>query len=224
MKLLLVLIAGFTSAGITMAYLAWAMQSARMQKFLISEDPHRNVTDEKLYKSVALNMVVSLALVFGMTFGLQDYLFYDRDVPVWSMVLEGVAAILVYDFAYYFMHRFPFHEWAILRNVHAVHHAAQNPRAIDSLLLHPVETFLGLALLLGSIAAVGGIHIYTFAPIFFAYTSFNVFNHAGMNVPHFPLATLGWLADKHDKHHHSMISGNYASITPLPDIIFGTVE
>ena len=29
---------------------------------------------------------------------------------------------------------------------------------------------------------------------------------------------------KHDRHHHSMLSGNYASITPLPDIIFGTVE
>jgi sterol desaturase/sphingolipid hydroxylase (fatty acid hydroxylase superfamily) len=35
---------------------------------------------------------------------------------------------------------------------------------------------------------------------------------------------LGVLAAKHDRHHHSMLSGNYASITPLPDIIFGTVE
>lgn len=224
MKLLFILIAGFTSAGLTMAYLAWAIRSPRMQKYLISDDPHRSVDDTKLYKSAAVNMVASLVMIFGMVFGLRDFLFYERDVPVYSMVLEGLAVIIVYDFAYYFMHRYPFHEWKILRNVHAVHHAAQNPRAIDSVLLHPLETFLGLALLLASILVVGGVHIYTFAPIFIAYTSFNVFNHAGMNVPHFPLKTLGWLADKHDKHHHSMISGNYASITPLPDIIFGTAE
>ena len=59
--------------------------------------------------------------------------------------------------------------------------------------------------------------------IFVFYTVFNVLNHAGVNVPRFPLKTLGVLAVKHDRHHHSMLSGNYASITPLPDIVFRTV-
>ena len=38
------------------------------------------------------------------------------------------------------------------------------------------------------------------------------------------LRTLGVLAVKHDKHHHSMLSGNYAFLTSVPDSIFGTVE
>jgi len=140
------------------------------------------------------------------------------------MVADGLAVILIYDFGYYVMHRYLFHEWRVLRPVHAVHHAAQNPRAIDSFLLHPIENLMGLSLLLLSVAAVGGIHVWTFAPIFVGYTTLNVFNHAGLDVPRFPWKTLGALAVAHDRHHHSMANGNYASLTPLPDIIFGTFE
>ena len=112
----------------------------------------------------------------------------------------------------------------MLRDVHAVHHAARNPRATDAQLLHPLETALGLLSFLASIAIVGGVHLATFGVLFSAYTSLNVLNHAGIDIPHFPFKTLGILAAKHDRHHHSMLSGNYASITPLPDFIFGTLE
>ncbi len=131
---------------------------------------------------------------------------------------------MIYDFAYYFVHRYPFHEWKMLRGVHSVHHAARNPRFIDSLLLHPVETVIGLGLFFGSCAVVGGVHIYTLAAMFITYTAFMILNHAGIDYPKFPFKTLGILAAKHDRHHHSMLSGNYAAVTPLPDIIFGTVE
>jgi sterol desaturase/sphingolipid hydroxylase (fatty acid hydroxylase superfamily) len=157
-------------------------------------------------------------------YGLGDYLYYDHAAPAWRYLLEAATVILIYDFAYYFVHRYPFHEWKILRGVHSVHHASRNPRVIDSLLLHPVETILGLGLFFGSVALVGGVHIYTLGLLFTTYTAFNILNHAGVDIPRFPFKTLGVLAAKHDRHHHSMLSGNYASITPLPDIIFGTVE
>jgi sterol desaturase/sphingolipid hydroxylase (fatty acid hydroxylase superfamily) len=167
---------------------------------------------------------VSVTLIFSVMFGLGGYLYYDHAAPAWRYVLEAVTVVLIYDFGYYFMHRYPFHEWKLLRGVHSVHHAARNPRQIDSLLLHPVETVLGLGLFFGSVALVGGVHIYTLGALFTAYTALNILNHAGIDAPRFPFKTLGVLAAKHDRHHHSMLSGNYASITPLPDIIFGTVE
>jgi sterol desaturase/sphingolipid hydroxylase (fatty acid hydroxylase superfamily) len=71
---------------------------------------------------------------------------------------------------------------------------------------------------------VGGIHLYTFAPILAAYTTLNIFNHAGVALPWFPFETIGRLAIAHDRHHHSMLSGNYSSITPLPDYVFGTLD
>lgn len=224
MKVLIVILASYASAGLAIALLLYAYRSKRAQEFLISDDPHRSATDRELSWRVVLNSTVSIALIFGVMFGLGDYLYYDHAIPAWRFVLEAVTVILIYDFGYYFMHRYLFHEWKILRGVHSVHHAARNPRVIDSLLLHPVETFMGLSLFFGSVALVGGVHLYTLGALFVTYTAFNILNHAGVDIPRFPVKTLGILAAKHDRHHHSMISGNYASITPLPDIIFGTVE
>lgn len=224
MKALMVILASYASASLALAVLAYAYRSKEAQRYLISDDPHRSKSNRELYWRVALNTSVSISLIFSVMFGLGHYLYYDHPIPTWRYVLETVTVILIYDFGYYFMHRYPFHEWKILRGVHSVHHAARNPRVIDSLLLHPVETILGLGLFFGSVALVGGVHIYTLGVLFTTYTAFNILNHAGVDVPHFPLKTLGLLAAKHDRHHHSMRSGNYASITPLPDIIFGTVE
>ena len=81
-----------------------------------------------------------------------------------------------------------------------------------------------LGAFLASVALVGGVHAYSFAVLFIGYTTLNVINHAGLNFQRFPLRTMGMLAVKHDKHHHSMRSGNYAFLTTLPDTLFGTVE
>ena len=131
--------------------------------------------------------------------------------------------LVVYDFAYYFMHRFPFHEWEWAKKVHAVHHVAKFPTAIDSLYLHPVENFLGIALLMTCVWAVGPIHVYSFAALFFVYSQLNIAVHCGLHL-NGPLWYFGLLARKHDHHHHSMRAGNFASITPIPDILFGTAE
>jgi sterol desaturase/sphingolipid hydroxylase (fatty acid hydroxylase superfamily) len=224
MKLFLVLLTGISTAGLSMVVLMLVTRWPRAQRYLISADAHRNASAAKMMRSIAINSVASLVVVFGLTMSLRNVLFYERPTGWPRLIADGLAVILIYDFGYYVMHRYLFHEWRVLRPVHAVHHAAQNPRAIDSFLLHPIETVMGLLLLLLSIAAVGGIHIITFAPIFVGYTTLNVFNHAGLDIPRFPFKTLGLLAVAHDKHHHSMANGNYASLTPLPDIIFGTFE
>ena len=224
MKVLLVILASYASAGLAIALLLYAYRSRSAEQFLISDDPHRSVGEGELRWRIGLNTAVSVTLIFSLMYGLGEYLYYDHAIPAWRYLLEAVTVILIYDFGYYFMHRYLFHEWKILRGVHSVHHAARNPRVVDSLLLHPVETTMGLALFFGSVALVGGVHLYTLGVLFTAYTAFNIWNHAGIDIPRFPLKTLGVLAAKHDRHHHSMISGNYASITPLPDIVFGTVE
>lgn len=215
---------GLAGAGLTMTLADRASRWPRTRRFLINPDAPPSASAAALRRSVVVNGVVSLLVILALAFGLRRHLFYQRPTAAARLVLEGVAVILIYDFAYYFMHRYLFHEWRLLRAVHAVHHAALNPRALDSFLLHPVENILGLTLLLATVAAVGGVHVLTFGPIFVGYTQLNVLNHAGLNIPFAPFQTLGRLAVAHDKHHHSMRSGNYASITPLPDIIFGTVE
>ncbi len=224
MKILIVILISYASAGLAQLVLGIAYRTPSAQQYLISDNPHRSVSDRELYLRALLNAVVSIILIFAVLYGLGSYIYYDHPIPAWRYLLEGFTVILIYDFAYYFMHRYPFHEWKILRGVHSVHHAARNPRFIDSLLLHPLETVLGLGLFFGSCALVGGVHIYTLAAMFITYTAFMILNHAGVDYPKFPFKTLGVLAAKHDRHHHSMRSGNYAAVTPLPDVIFGTVE
>lgn len=224
MNILYVILASYVSAGVAMVVLFFAYRSAAAQPYLISDNAHRSKSDRELYQLAAINMLFSVTLIFGILFGLSEWIYYEHAVPLWRHFLEALTVILLYDFGYYFMHRYPFHEWEILRGVHAVHHAARNPRVIDAMLLHPIEAAMGLCLFFGTIALVGGIHIVTLGVLFSTYTAFNVLNHAGVDAPTFPFKTLGVLARKHDRHHHSMRSGNYASITPLPDLIFGTVE
>jgi sterol desaturase/sphingolipid hydroxylase (fatty acid hydroxylase superfamily) len=224
MILAAILVLGYAAAVGSMLFLGWAVATPRFAAYRISDDPHRAIDDAALYRSVARNALFSGTLIFVLAFSLQGFLFREGPLPLWRFLLEAVTVVLIYDFLYYFMHRYLLHEWRTFRAAHAVHHAAQNPRVIDSLLLHPLETFFGLALLFLSVLAVGGIHVYTFAPVFIAYTTLNVFNHAGVALPWFPFRTIGFLAIKHDIHHHSMLSGNYASITPLPDYVFGTLE
>jgi sterol desaturase/sphingolipid hydroxylase (fatty acid hydroxylase superfamily) len=168
-----------------------------------------------------LNMIFSLALVYAATFLLQGRLFHERPEPWWRSVLQGVAILAVYDLLYYLTHRFLFHGTSYLTRVHAVHHKAKHPTAIDSLFLHPVENFLGLALLFFVTWLVGPISVYTFGGCFFLYSWFNIIVHAGVDLP---VPYAGFMARKHGVHHEAMRNGNFASLSPLPDRIFGTAE
>src|SRR5262249_27457606 len=133
----------------------------------------------------------------------------------------ALAILTVYDLLYYLMHRYLFHGWSVLKRVHAVHHRARQPTAIDSLFLNPIEGFLGLALLMFCTWLIGPVHIYTFAGCFFVFSWLNIIVHAGVDLP---VPYCGMLARKHGIHHSDMRNGNYASLSPLPDKLFGTAE
>lgn len=224
MELLIILVLGYTAASITLVLLKRAFNSEAMKDWIISADPERAVDSITLRRTARLNSIVSVVFMAASSFAFHDFLVYSGDVPLWRIPLEVVMVTLLYDFGYYAIHRFPFHEWKLLRRVHTVHHKTKHPRGVDSLLLHPAETCIGLGAFLAAVALVGGVHFTSFAVLFIGYTTINVINHAGINFQRFPFRTLGLLAVKHDKHHHSMRSGNYAFLTSIPDALFGTVE
>ncbi|MCC6848497.1 MAG: sterol desaturase family protein [Deltaproteobacteria bacterium] len=224
MTLLAILAVGYGASFATFVWLARAIESPAMRNWIISADPERSVDAETLGRSVRLNAMVSVGFMGTVSFLFRDRLLYEGDVALWRLPLEIVLVTLVYDFGYYAIHRYPFHEWEVLRAVHAVHHKSRHPRGIDSLLLHPLETCIGLGAFLASIAFVGGVHVVSFAILFVGYTTLNVVNHAGIAFARFPLRTLGHLAVQHDKHHRGPRAGNFAFLTAIPDTIFGTIE
>ena len=224
MNILIAILVAYTVAGAVQLVLKITYNTEKGRSYLLYADPKRSKTEQELRKAVLLNIVVSISFISTVVYFLHPLLVYETNVPWWRYIAEGATVIFIYDFGYYFMHRYLFHGWQPLMRVHSVHHAAKHPRMIDSLLLHPTETLMGLSLFFASMAIVGGVHVYVFAVLFSAYSVLNLLNHSGINMPYFPLKTLGKLSIIHDKHHHNMRKGNYASITPFPDMIFGTTE
>jgi len=190
----------------------------------IREQPEKIAKGPRFWRIAIVNSALSISMVYGSTYLLYAFLFYEEAVSPWRMLLEGSAILITYDFAYYLVHRYPFHQWGPLKKVHAVHHTVRYPTACDSLYMHPLENAIGVALLMLCTFAVGPVSIYAFAGVFVVYSTLNILNHAGLDVPFFPFRTITALARKHDGHHVSMRSGNYASITPLFDRLFGTAE
>jgi sterol desaturase/sphingolipid hydroxylase (fatty acid hydroxylase superfamily) len=190
----------------------------------IREEPVRAPGGAEYWRIAGSNAVLSIALVYGLIYLLYDAIFYESAASGWRMAWEGFAILISYDFAYYLVHRYPFHRWRWLRRIHAVHHTIRHPTAVDSLYLHPVENAIGLALLMLCTFLVGPVSIHAFAAVFVVYSLLNIVNHAGLELRRFPFRTLSTLARKHDRHHVSMRAGNFASITPLFDHLFGTAE
>ncbi len=224
MAIFIILLVGYTASFLTFKGLKLVFAAPSMQDCIISEDAERGVDGATLQRSVKLNSAVSVGFMVGCALLFSNYLVYVGEVAPWRIPLEVVGVVIIYDFIYYAVHRYPFHEWKLLRAVHAVHHETRHPRGVDSLLLHPWETCLGLGAFLVSMALVGGVSVPSFAVLFIGYTVLNVINHAGLDFQSLPLRPLGMLAVKHDKHHHTLYSGNYAFLTTIPDTIFGTVE
>ena len=163
MTMFAILMISYVCAGIALGVLHFLYRSEYGKRHMISDDPHRSVDDRRLYRDAALNTGVSVALIFSVTFGLGDYLFYSTPTPIWVMVVEALAVVLIYDFAYYFFHRYPLHEWKLLRKAHVLHHTVKYPTALESLFVHPVENLLGVVLMMACMLVAGPVSIWAFA-------------------------------------------------------------
>ena len=224
MSVWLLLIGVLAVSGAIFIGVSWVWTSPLTAGRRIRESAARKVVGKKLWGRVLGNMVMSMALVFTLT-----YLAYPRLIDETASASLGglahaVVILLVYDLFYYFLHRKAFHGVSWLKRVHAVHHVVRSPTALESLYLHPVETFLGQALLTIVACVLGPVAPATYAVILLVHSTLNILVHAGLDLPFFPFRALSYLARKHATHHVSMRAGNYASLTPLWDLLFGTAE
>lgn len=148
--------------------------------------------------------------------------------PIWQIVLYAITTLMVYDFFYYLCHRFWFHGNGKMRQIHAVHHQARKPTHIDAFYVHPTETLIGILLYMASIPLLvlllGPFHVGTVILTFIIFTQVNTINHTFVDLPYFPFKTLSWITAKHHVHHENMHKGNYATITPIYDKLFGTID
>lgn len=170
---------------------------------------------------------VGLAFNVFFFFCMAPWLVTFEPMPWWRFFTDIAAILIVYDFFYYFTHRFVFHG-NLMRKIHAVHHEAHKPSHADAYYVHPAETAVGLALFYGTIGGLAlwlaPFHVATLAAGYVLYVQWNVINHTFVDLPYFPFRTLDYLTSKHHKHHENMGTGNYATITMAFDKAFGTLD
>jgi sterol desaturase/sphingolipid hydroxylase (fatty acid hydroxylase superfamily) len=217
-----------TGAG--MALLVASFDWPPIARHRVREELPRKIDPAEHRRAFLLNSLLSTSMFLVATFGFFDVLLATGGVGAGRVILEVAGVLLVYDFLYYLLHRFVFHGWEAGARWHRFHHRIRSPRTKDSLYVHPMETFLGVATMIASVALVGllggpgGVHVVSFAIAFLVYSLLNLFVHSAIRLPWFPLNLLCALSRHHDAHHSSMRGGYYASITPIWDVLLGTAR
>jgi sterol desaturase/sphingolipid hydroxylase (fatty acid hydroxylase superfamily) len=220
LSLYLPIVAILAFDGALLASLAWAYHSPRFARYRISPMPSMKVGARERLVNIAWSSVLSLALVFGLTWLIRGA-FHDRPTSLARIGFEILLILLVYDFAYYWLHRL-MHVKRFLPLVHGIHHKVLNPTAMESFYLHPLELTAGLALLMLCTFACGPVHVWSFSAVFFLHSTLNIVVHCGLLSGHWLLSPIDHLTRKHHLHHMENAAKNYASLTPLPDMLFGT--
>lgn len=218
-------VVAISKLGYWLVFRSKALQEMRR---INREEDAQKLAQDKYPPVVAANNRIGLWTNLAFFFLLAPF-FIDLDSrPVWVILLESIAILMVYDFFYYVTHRFLFHGQGYFRKVHALHHQARNPTHIDGFYVHPLETFIGIALFMVSAlvmaAGFGGVHVASMILAYLAFIQLNTINHTYVDLPYFPFKTLSWITAKHAVHHENMHKGNYATITLLYDRLFGTLQ
>jgi sterol desaturase/sphingolipid hydroxylase (fatty acid hydroxylase superfamily) len=166
----------------------------------------------------AVSYVLSFSAPFFSQLLPSDIQTAIQSQPWW---LQAIEVVLLSDFLIYWGHRLQ-HKYAFLWRFHKVHHSSEHLDWLAAHREHPLDTVYTVtiinlpALIFGfDLAGVAG--LVAFRGIWAIYIHSNV---------RLPLRPIRWLIGAPELHHwhHDMNkdAGNYANLSPLMDIIFGT--
>jgi sterol desaturase/sphingolipid hydroxylase (fatty acid hydroxylase superfamily) len=171
---------------------------------------------------------VFLLVIFG---GVLPFCLTTAAQPWWRLPVDIVVILMVYDFFYYFTHRFIFHDNGVfgapLLWMHAVHHRQHNPCRWDASYIHPLEIAIGLGLYVATIFILsrfmGGFSVASIIITWVAFTEINLHNH-DLWERGFGSKYLNTMSVMHHNHHATFTGGNFATISLLYDWMFGTLD
>ena len=138
--------------------------------------------------------------------------------PIWLQVIE---LIVLSDFLIYWGHRLQ-HRVGFLWRFHSIHHSAEHLDWLAAHREHPLDTLYTVTLvnlpafILGfPLEILGG---------FFAFRGiWAIYIHSNVKLPLGPLRMLIGAPELHHWHHdRDRDAGNYANLSPIMDLLFGT--
>jgi sterol desaturase/sphingolipid hydroxylase (fatty acid hydroxylase superfamily) len=138
--------------------------------------------------------------------------------PWW---LQAVEMILLSDFFMYWGHRLQ-HRVGFLWRFHAVHHSSEHLDWLAAHREHPLDTIYTMTLI-NLPAMILGFRLETIGSFLLFRGVWAAYVHANVRLPIGPLRMLLGAPELHHWHHaKDRDAGNYANISPLMDLLFGT--
>jgi sterol desaturase/sphingolipid hydroxylase (fatty acid hydroxylase superfamily) len=138
--------------------------------------------------------------------------------PWW---LQAVEAILLSDLFIYWGHRLQ-HRVGFLWRFHSIHHSAEHLDWLAAHREHPIDTIYTMGLI-NLPAFILGFPLNTLAALIAFRGIWAIYIHSNVRLPIGPLRVLIGAPELHHWHHdRDRDAGNYANISPLMDLIFGT--
>jgi sterol desaturase/sphingolipid hydroxylase (fatty acid hydroxylase superfamily) len=138
--------------------------------------------------------------------------------PWW---LQAVEVVLLSDFFIYWGHRLQ-HRVGFLWRFHAVHHSAEHLDWLAAHREHPLDSIYTVGLI-NLPAFLLGFPLETIAGFIAFRGIWAIYIHSNVRLPIGPFRVLIGAPELHHWHHdRDRDAGNYANISPLMDLLFGT--
>lgn len=138
--------------------------------------------------------------------------------PIW---LQAIELIILSDFCVYWGHRLQ-HRVGFLWRFHSIHHSAEHLDWLAAHREHPVDTIYTMTLINLPVFLLG-FPIETLAGLIAFRGVWAIYIHSNVRLPIGPIKWFVGAPELHHWHHdRARDAGNYANISPLMDIIFGT--
>jgi len=138
--------------------------------------------------------------------------------PLW---LQSIEVLLVSDFLIYWGHRLQ-HKVDFLWRFHKVHHSAETLDWLAAHREHPLDSIYTIGII-NLPAILLGFDLNAISIIIAFRGIWAIYIHSNVRLPIGPLKKLIGAPELHHWHHDiERDRGNYANISPLMDIIFGT--
>ncbi|MBL7733269.1 MAG: sterol desaturase family protein [Chitinophagaceae bacterium] len=146
---------------------------------------------------------------------------FRRGVAAQPWWLQAVEVIVLSDFLIYWAHRLQ-HKAGFLWRFHKVHHSATHLDWLAAHREHPLDTIYTVGII-NLPAILMGFPLETIAGFIAFRGIWAIYIHSNVRLPIGPLGMLIGAPELHHWHHDlDRDAGNYANISPLMDIIFGT--
>lgn len=138
--------------------------------------------------------------------------------PFWLQMLE---VVILSDFMIYWGHRLQ-HRIPLLWRFHAIHHSAEHLDWLAAHREHPLDTVYTMGLI-NLPAFILGFPLDALAGLIAFRGLWAIYIHSNVRLPIGPLRWFIGAPELHHWHHdRARDAGNYANLSPLMDILFGT--